>query len=85
MEIEDRIRQILHHDLFVDAQPEEIGVDDNLREVHNLDSLGFLELRMKSEDLYGVEISDADYRPENFSTVRAVAAMIRGLQARVPA
>lgn len=84
MEIEDTIRKILVTELFVEAKPEQIGLDDSLRAVHGLDSLGFVELRVQCEDLYGVRILDEDFSPENFQSLRTVADLVRRLQQEKP-
>ena len=80
MEIEDRIRKILSSELFVETPPDEIGLDDSLRAVHGLDSLGFVELRVQCEDLFDVRISDEDFSPENFQSLRTVTALVQRLQ-----
>lgn len=80
MEIEDRIRKILSSELFVEAPADEIGLDDSLRAVHGLDSLGFVELRVQCEDLFDIRISDEDFSPENFQSLRTVTTLVHRLQ-----
>jgi acyl carrier protein len=81
MEIEDLIRKILNTELFVETAPEQIGLDESLRAAYGLDSLGFVELRVQCEDTFGVRVADGDFSPENFHSVRTVAAMVRRLKA----
>lgn len=59
-----------------------MSADDALRGAFGLDSLGFVELRVQCENRFGVTISDADFSPENFTSIRTVAALVRDLQAR---
>ncbi|TDB81631.1 MULTISPECIES: acyl carrier protein [unclassified Micromonospora] len=80
MEIENGIRKILNTELFVEVPPEQIGLDDSLRAVYGLDSLGFVELRVQCEDMFDVRISDQDFTPENFQSLRTVAALVRRLR-----
>lgn len=80
MEIENGIRKILNTELFVEVPPEEIGLDDSLRAVYGLDSLGFVELRAQCEDMFDVRISDQDFSPENFQSLRTVADLVRRLR-----
>jgi acyl carrier protein len=80
-EIIDGLRHLIVEDLYVDMPPEKIGLDDGLRTVVGLDSVGFAELRVRCEFRFGVQIDDDDYTPENFSSVRLVAALIERLQA----
>ncbi|MGV9306215.1 acyl carrier protein [Nonomuraea sp. NPDC004354] len=80
MEIEDRLRRVLHNDLFVEAGPDEIGVEDSLRAVHGLDSLAFVELRVQCEMIFGVKIEDKDFSSENFKSLHTVADLVRRIQ-----
>jgi acyl carrier protein len=45
-----------------------------------LDSIGFVELRVLCEQRFNVQINDDDYTPENFTSIRLVAALIDRLQ-----
>jgi acyl carrier protein len=85
MEIENGIRKILHSELFIDVPPEQIGADESLRATYGLDSLGFVELRVQCEDMFGVRISDQEFSMENFQSVRTVADLVRRLRAGTPA
>lgn len=80
MEIENWIRKILNTELFIETPADEIGLDDSLRAVHGLDSLGFVELRVQCEDVFSIRIPDDDFSPENFQSVRSVATLVRRLQ-----
>ncbi|MET9115252.1 acyl carrier protein [Streptomyces longwoodensis] len=77
---EAAIRSIIVNDLFCEIPESEIGVDDGLRDVLALDSLGFLELRVTCEQQFGVEISEDDFTPEHFATIRSVAALVHSLR-----
>ena len=79
------LRKMLVEDLFVEIPADQIGLDDGLRSVVGLDSVGFVELRVLCERRFNVQISDDDYTPENFSSVRLVAALIDRLQHARPA
>jgi len=76
------LRRIIVQDLFVEMQPEDIGLDDGLRTVVGLDSVGFVELRVLCERKFGVQILDEDYTPENFSSIRRIANLIDRLQSQ---
>ncbi len=78
------LRKMLVEDLFVEIPADQIGLDDGLRSVVGLDSVGFVELRVLCERRFNVQISDDDYTPENFSSVRLVAALIDRLQSARP-
>jgi acyl carrier protein len=76
------IRKLIVSDLFVEIAEEQIGLDDGLRTVVGLDSVGFVELRVLCEQKFNVEINDDDYTPENFTSVRLLANLIDQLQAK---
>ena len=71
-----QVRRMLVNDLFVEVPEEKIGLDDGLQTVVGLDSIGFSELRILCERKFNVQISDDDYVPDNFSSVRRVANLI---------
>ena len=75
------LRQLIVHELYVEIPEEKIGVDDGLRAVIGLDSVGFAELRVLCEQRFNVLINDEDYTPDNFGTLRRLAALIDRLQA----
>jgi len=70
------LRRMLVNDLFVEVPEEKIGLDDGLQTVVGLDSIGFSELRILCERKFNVQISDDDYTPDNFSSVRRIATLV---------
>jgi acyl carrier protein len=74
------LRNMLVNDLFVEVPAEKIGLDDGLQTVVGLDSIGFSELRILCERKFKVTISDDDYVPENFSSVRRIVTLVQRLQ-----
>ena len=47
-----------------------------------LDSVGFVEMRVLCEQKFNIEISDNDYTPENFRSVRVLSELIDRLQSQ---
>lgn len=84
VDIEKAITQILVNEVFVSVPQSQIKVDDGLLDILGLDSLGFIELRTQCEDVFGVRISDDDFRPENFASVRTVAQLVSRLRESLP-
>ncbi|MBN1557524.1 MAG: acyl carrier protein [Lentisphaerae bacterium] len=74
------LRKMLVDDLYVEIPEDQIGLDDGLRTVVGLDSVGFVELRVLCERKFDVQIADEDYTPENFSSLRRLAALIERLR-----
>lgn len=79
-DIEQAISSMLVTDLFVEVPADRMTRDDRLRADLGLDSLGFVELRVQCEDTFGVTISDDDFVPENFTSIRTIADLVRSLQ-----
>jgi acyl carrier protein len=80
-DIERAIGSMLVTDLFVEVPEDRMTPDDRLRGDLGLDSLGFVELRVQCENTFGITIPDADFTPENFTSIRTVADLVRTLQA----
>lgn len=76
------LRKMIVNDLYVEIAEEDIGLDDGLRTVVGLDSVGFVEMRVLCEQRFNIEISDNDYTPENFTSIRLLANLIDRLQAQ---
>ncbi len=76
------LRKMIVNDLFVEIAESDIGLDDGLRTVVGLDSVGFVELRVLCEQKFNVEINDDDYTPDNFKSVRVLSNLIERLQAQ---
>jgi acyl carrier protein len=76
------LRKMIVNDLFVEIAENDIGLDDGLRTVVGLDSVGFVDMRALCEQRFNVEISDDDYTPENFTSIRLLAELIDRLQSK---
>jgi acyl carrier protein len=76
------LRKMIVNNLFVEIAEDQIGLDDGLRTVVGLDSVGFVELRVLCEQKFNVEINDDDYTPENFTSIRLLTNLIDRLQAK---
>jgi len=74
------LRRMIVNDLFVEIAEDQIGLDDGLRTIVGLDSIGFVELRVQCEQKFNVQINDDDYTPENFTSIRLLANLIDRLQ-----
>ncbi|WP_249998261.1 acyl carrier protein [Actinoplanes sp. M2I2] len=81
-DIERAIGSMLVTDLFVEIPEDRMNPEDRLRDHFGLDSLGFVELRVQCENTFGITISDAEFTPENFTSIRSVAALVGTLQGR---
>jgi acyl carrier protein len=74
------LKNILVDELFVEVPQDQIDADDGLQSVLGLDSVGFIELRVHCERLFGVPINDEDFSPDNFRSLSRVARLIARLK-----
>ena len=81
LDIESTIKNILINDLFIGASPNDIGLDDGLRDKLGVDSLGFSELRSQCQYLFDVKIEDTDFVPKNFTSIRTLSNLLNKLRA----
>jgi acyl carrier protein len=71
-----RIRQLMVENLTYSGSWSEVDEDYPLLAKHVIDSLGMLKLVSLIEDEFDVEIDDDDVVPDNWKTIRHVAALV---------
>ena len=80
MSIAEKIKSILVSDVYVEVPADRMKEDDSMRDVFGVDSLGFVELRVQVEDAFGISISDDEFTPENFATIRSLSTLVESRQ-----
>ncbi|VVE29662.1 Acyl carrier protein [Pandoraea cepalis] len=80
MKVEEKLKEILVNNVYVETPMDEIGRDDSLRDVLGVDSIGFVELKEQIESSFSVTIEDDEFTPENFRTIATIEALIARLQ-----
>ncbi|MFF8958103.1 acyl carrier protein [Streptomyces sp. NPDC014894] len=73
------IKRILSSDVLVEVPIDQMQLDDKLREGYGIDSLGFVELRVRCEEAFGVEIPDEAFAAGELFTLGDVLALIERL------
>jgi acyl carrier protein len=71
-----RIRQLMVENLTYSGSWSEVDEDYPLLAKHVIDSLGMLKLVSLIEEEFDVEIDDDDVVPDNWKTIRQVAALV---------
>lgn len=74
--LKDRIKELVVQCLFLDVDPSSIKDDDNLMEVHGVDSVNLFEIVVALEEDYGISFEDEDFDVETFSTVGSIAELV---------
>ncbi len=73
---ETEIRDFIATEVLADKQLSSLGVDDPLIESELLDSIAIMQVVVFCEQVFEFEIPDEQLKPENFGTIRAIAAMV---------
>ena len=81
MSIAQTIKNVLANEIFVEIPPDQMDEHDSMRNAFGLDSVGFVELRVRCEELFSITIPDDDFTPENFSSIHNLVAFIERLVA----
>ena len=76
------LKRILVRDLFVEISEDAIGPDDGLQTTLGLNSISFVELRVKCEEVFGIIIEDQEFSPDNFRTLNLLARFVERKQVR---
>jgi acyl carrier protein len=76
MSIEDRIRSFILEGLHWRGEPSQLTEDYRLIEGGVMDSLGIFQTITHLEQTEGIEVADEDLIPENFASIRAIAALV---------
>ena len=71
-----RIRQLMVENLTYSGSWSEVDEDYPLLAKHVIDSLGMLKLVSLIEEEFDVEIDDDDVVPDNWKTIRDIAALV---------
>lgn len=79
--IQSTIVNILIDDLFISVPRDDINLDDNMRDVLGLDSLGFSELRAQCEYAFSIKITDDHFTPKHFDSIATLSTLIEQLKA----
>ncbi len=79
--IQNTIVNILIDDLFISVPRDDINLNDNMRDVLGLDSLGFSKLRAQCEYAFGIKITDDQFTPKHFDSIATLSALIEQLKA----
>ena len=72
----ERIKELMVENLTYSGSWSEVDEDYPLLAKHVIDSLGMLKLVSLIEEEFDVEIDDDDVVPDNWKTIRDIAALV---------
>jgi len=81
MSIAQTIKNVLADEIFVEIPPDEMDEHDSMRNAYGMDSVGFVELRVRCEELFSITIPDDDFTPANFSSIHNLVTLVERLVA----
>ena len=79
MSIADKIKEILVAEINVEIPSDRMVDSDSLRDTYGLDSLGFAELQVQCEEMFGIIIPEDESNAENFATLGSVIAFVESI------
>ena len=74
--IQNKLKEIISKNLFIDIPQEKIGIEDSLQTVIGLDSICFTELLFQCEQNFNIKISDEDFSATNFENIKVLSEFI---------
>ncbi|HLY29503.1 MAG TPA: hypothetical protein VKQ36_00615 [Ktedonobacterales bacterium] len=74
--VRDQIHEFIVTSFLYDGGDDTLDDDTLLLEQGIIDATGVLEIALFLEDTYGVQVMQSDLIPENFGTVRNIAAFV---------
>jgi len=74
--LRERVKELVVQCLFLEVEPSAIKDEDNLMEVHGVDSVNLFEIVVALEEDYGISFADEDFDVETFSTVASIADLV---------
>ncbi len=83
--VEERIRKYIAANFLFSDHGYPYSDDTPFLEEGILDSTNILELVMFVEEQFGIPVDDRDVIPDNFDSVKRLAAYIRRMQNAIPA
>lgn len=80
-QLKQEIKQMIVERLFLDADPAQMGDDENLMENYEIDSVNLFEIVVGMEEQFGISFEDDDFSVDLFATVDSLAEFVERKQA----
>jgi acyl carrier protein len=80
-QLKQQIKEMIVERLFLDADPAQIGDDENLMENYDIDSVNLFEIVVGMEEQFGISFEDDDFSVDLFATVDNLAEFVERKQA----
>lgn len=74
--VRDQIHEYIVMNFLYDGGADALDDDTPLLEQGVVDTTGILEIALFVEDTYGIHVTQDDFVPEKFDTVRTIAAFV---------
>ncbi len=74
--VRDQVHEFIVMNFLYDGAADTLDDDMPLLEQGIIDATGVLEIALFVEDTYGIQVTQSDLVPENFDTVRNIAAFV---------
>lgn len=81
-QLKQEIKAMIVERLFLDADPAQMGDDENLMENYDIDSVNLFEIVVGMEEQFGISFEDDDFSVDLFATVDSLAEFVERKQAQ---
>ncbi len=75
-QVKRQLKEMIVERLFLDADPAQIGDDENLMESYEIDSVNLFEIVVGLEEVFEISFEDDDFSVELFATVNTLAEFL---------
>ena len=75
-QVKRQLKEMIVERLFLDADPAQIGDDENLMESYEIDSVNLFEIVVGLEEVFEISFEDDDFTVELFATVNSLAEFV---------
>lgn len=75
--IEDQVKAMIIDRLMLDAQPGDIGDDDDLIKKWNVESVQLMEIVIGLEELFAITLGEEEFSIKKFRTVKNISGVVR--------
>ncbi|HCA45972.1 MAG TPA: hypothetical protein DEP45_01075 [Armatimonadetes bacterium] len=75
-QLKQQIKEMIVERLFLDADPAEMGDDENLMENYGIDSVNLFEIVVGLEEQFEISFEDEDFSVDLFANVNSLADFV---------
>ncbi len=75
--VEERLQTMIVERLMLNAQPPQVGLEDDLIKKWGVESVQLMEIVIGLEEVFGIQLGDDEFSVKKFRTIKDIAAIVR--------